>query len=87
VLKTLLRAATLVAALSMTGCVSYTVTGPIGAPLHPASTSSPRSAQVADVTVSATDVNEANKTAISSSLTAQITQYVRTAGYFKQVTQ
>ena len=86
-LKTLLRAATLVAALSMTGCVSYTVTGPIGAPLHPASTSSSRSAQVADVTVNATDVNEANKTAISSSLTAQITQYVRTAGYFKQVTE
>ena len=77
----------LLAALSMTGCVSYTVTGPIGAPLHPVSTSSARSAQVADVTVNAADVNEANKTAISRSLTAQINQYVRTAGYFKQVTE
>jgi hypothetical protein len=87
VLKTLLRATALLAALSMTGCVSYTVTGPIATPLHPVSVSSPRSAQIADVTVSAADVNEANKAAISSSLTAQITQYVRTAGYFKQVTE
>lgn len=85
--KTLLRATALLAALSMTGCVSYTVTGPIATPLHPVSVSSPRSAQIADVTVSAADVNEANKAAISSSLTAQITQYVRTAGYFKQVTE
>lgn len=86
-LKTLLRATALLAALSMTGCVSYTVTGPIATPLHPVSVSSPRSAQIADVTVNAADVNEANKAAISSSLTAQITQYVRTAGYFKQVTE
>nr|WP_218173043.1 hypothetical protein [Pseudomonas veronii] len=71
----------------MTGCVSYTVTGPIGAPLHPAAVTSPRSAQVADVTVSAADINDANKTAISRSLTAQLNQYVSTAGYFKQVTE
>lgn len=86
-LNTLLRAAALIATLSMTGCVSYTVTGPIGAPLHPAAASSPRSAQIADVTVNAADVNEANKTAISRSLTAQLNQYVRAAGYFKQVTE
>ncbi|AZF18966.1 MULTISPECIES: hypothetical protein [unclassified Pseudomonas] len=86
-LKILLRAAALVAALSMTGCVSYTVTGPIGAPLHPASVSSPRSAQIADVTVNAADINDANKTAISRSLTLQLNQYVRAAGYFKQVTE
>lgn len=86
-LKILLRAASLVAALSMTGCVSYTVTGPIGAPLHQASVSSPRSAQIADVTVNAADINDANKTAISRSLTLQLNQYVRTAGYFKQVTE
>ncbi|WP_242201735.1 MULTISPECIES: hypothetical protein [unclassified Pseudomonas] len=86
-LNTLLRASALIATLSMTGCVSYTVTGPIGAPLHPAAASSPRSAQIADVTVNAADVNEANKTAISRSLTAQLNQYVRAAGYFKQVTE
>ncbi len=86
-LKTLFRVTALVAALSMTGCVSYTVTGPIGAPLHPASSSSPRSAQIADVAVTASDVNDANKTAISRSLTVQLNQYVRSAGYFKQVTE
>ncbi len=85
--KVFLRATALIATLSMTGCVSYTVTGPIAAPLHPVAVSSPRSAQIADVAVSAADVNEANKAAISSSLTAQISQYVRTAGYFKQVTE
>ena len=85
--KVLFRATALIAALSMTGCVSYTVTGPIGAPLHPAAVSSPRSAQIADVAVTAADVNDANKTAISRSLTVQLNQYVRTAGYFKQVTE
>ena len=85
--KLLLRAVALIAALSMTGCVSYTVTGPIAAPLQRVPVSSPRSAQIADVTVSAADVNDANKTAISRSLTAQLNQYVRTAGYFKQVTE
>jgi len=87
VLNTLLRATALTAALSMTGCVSYTVTGPIAAPLHPVAVSSPRSAQIADVTASDADVNEANKADISSPLTAQITQYVRTGGYFTQVSE
>lgn len=86
-LKNLFRATALIGALSMTGCVSYTVTGPVGAPLHPASVSSPRSAQIADVAVTAVDINDANKTAISRSLTVQLNQYVRTAGYFKQVTE
>jgi hypothetical protein len=87
VLKILLRATALLAALSMTGCVSYTVSGPIGAPPHSAPVSSPRSAQLADVTVNDANVNDANKAAISSSLTAQLNAYVRTAGYFKQVTE
>lgn len=86
-LKILLRATALLAALSMTGCVSYTVSGPIGAPPHSAPVSSPRSAQLADVTVNDANVNDANKAAISSSLTAQLNAYVRTAGYFKQVTE
>ena len=30
--KTLLRAAALIATLALTGCVSYSVTGPLGAP-------------------------------------------------------
>nr|WP_123414125.1 hypothetical protein [Pseudomonas brassicacearum] len=71
----------------MTGCVSYTVTGPVGAPRHPAPVNSPRIAQIADVAVTAPDVNEATRTAISRSLTAQLNQYVQTGGYFKQVTE
>jgi hypothetical protein len=87
VLKTLLKATALAATLSMTGCVSYTVSGPVGAPAHPAPVGSPRTAQVADVVVSAPDVNDATRTAISRSLTAQLNQYVQTGGYFKQVTE
>lgn len=85
--KTLLKATALIATLSMTGCVSYTVTGPVGAPQHPAPVSSPRIAQIADVAVTAPDVNDATRTAISRSLTAQLNQYVQTGGYFKQVTE
>lgn len=85
--KTLFEASVLVAILSMTGCVSYNVTGPLGAPLHPAPISSPRTAQIADVTVSAPGIDEATKTAISRSLTAQLNQYVQTGGYFKQVSE
>jgi hypothetical protein len=87
VFKTLFEASVLVAILSMTGCVSYNVTGPLGAPLHPAPISSPRTAQIADVTVSAPGIDEATKTAISRSLTAQLNQYVQTGGYFKQVSE
>jgi hypothetical protein len=87
VFKTFFKATALAATLSMTGCVSYTVTGPVGAPQHPAPISSPRTAQIADVAVTAPDVNDANRTAISRSLTAQLNQYVQTGGYFKQITE
>jgi hypothetical protein len=87
VFKTFFKATALAATLSMTGCVSYTVTGPVGAPQHPAPISSPRIAQIADVAVTAPDVNDANRTAISRSLTAQLNQYVQTGGYFKQITE
>lgn len=85
--KTLLRAAALVATLALTGCVSYNVTGPLGAPLHPAPISSPRTAQIADVQVSAPGIDEATRTAISRSLTAQLTPYVKSAGYFRQLSE
>ncbi|KAF0866231.1 hypothetical protein [Pseudomonas sp. LD120] len=85
--RTLLRAAALVATLALTGCVSYNVTGPLGAPLHPAPISSPRTAQIADVQVSAPGIDEATRTAISRSLTAQLTPYVKSAGYFRQLSE
>lgn len=85
--KTLLRAAALIATLALTGCVSYSVTGPLGAPLHPAPISSPRTAQIADVQVTAAGIDEATRTAISRSLTAQLTPYVKSAGYFRQLSE
>ncbi|MDF2399092.1 hypothetical protein GWQ44_26400 [Pseudomonas sp. 3MA1] len=85
--KTLLGAAALVATLALTGCVSYNVTGPLGAPLHPAPISSPRTAQIADVQVSAPGIDETTRTAISRSLTAQLTPYVKSAGYFRQLSE
>ncbi|WP_150782778.1 hypothetical protein [Pseudomonas fluorescens] len=71
----------------MTGCVSYNVKGPLEAPLHLATISSPRTAQIADVAISAPGMDEATKTAISRSLTAQLNQYTLAGGYFKQVSE
>ncbi|BAQ74361.1 lipoprotein [Pseudomonas sp. Os17] len=85
--RTLLGAAALIATLALTGCVSYHVTGPLGAPLHPAPISSPRTAQIADVQVTASGIDDATRTAISRSLTAQLTPYVKSAGYFRQLSE
>lgn len=85
--RTLLGAAALIATLTLTGCVSYNVTGPLGAPLHPAPISSPRTAQIADVQVTASGIDDATRTAISRSLTAQLTPYVKSAGYFRQLSE
>jgi hypothetical protein len=87
VFRTLLGAAALIATLALTGCVSYNVTGPLGAPLHPAPISSPRTAQIADVQVTASGIDDATRTAISRSLTAQLTPYVKSAGYFRQLSE
>ncbi|QXH37690.1 hypothetical protein [Pseudomonas muyukensis] len=75
------------ALLSMTGCVSYNVVGPVGAPAHGASVTSPRSAQLADVQVSAVGIDAATRQAISRSLTHQLSHYVSQAGYFERVTE
>ena len=86
-LKTLLKTAALIVTLSMTGCVSYNVTGPVGAPPHQAPATSPRTAQLADVVVSAPGIDEATRTAISRSLTSQLNQYVKAGAYFNQVSE
>lgn len=85
--KKLLQATAIIATLSMTGCVSYNVTGPLGAPQHPASTASPRTAQVADVAITAPGIDDATRKAISRSLTGQLNQYVEAGQYFKQVSE
>lgn len=86
-LRTLFKAAAVIATLSLTGCVSYNITGPLGAPLHPAPISSPRTAQLSDVVISAPGIDEATRTAISRSFTTQLNQYVQKGGYFKQVSE
>lgn len=86
-MRTLFRACALLATLSMTGCVSYNISGPLGAPPHKAAISSPRTAQIADVLITAPDINDATRVAISRSLTLQLNQYVQSAGYFKQLSQ
>nr|WP_158467747.1 hypothetical protein [Pseudomonas putida] len=84
---TLLRATTLAALLAMTGCVSFNVTGPIVPPAHPVNAASPRTAQIADVVVSAPGLDEATRKAVSRSLTAELDRYVDKAGYFKAMSQ
>lgn len=83
----LFRATALAALLSLTGCVSFTVTGPVNAPAHPVSTTTARTAQVADVVVSAPGLDEATRNSIGKGLTAQLDRYVDKAGYFKSVSQ
>ncbi len=86
-MKQLLKSTALVAMLSMGGCVSFQVTGPINAPVHPVAVTSPRTAQVADVTVSAPGLDQATREAISRSLTKDLDRYVDKAGYFKSVSE
>ncbi|PWK28767.1 hypothetical protein C7534_13823 [Pseudomonas sp. OV226] len=85
--RAIFKAVIFIAPLSMMGCVSYNVTGPLGAPLHPAPISSPRTAQIFDVMISASGIDDGTRTAISRSLTAQLNQYVQAGRYFKQVTE
>lgn len=75
------------AMLSMGGCVSFPVSGPVNAPVHPSTITSPRTAQLADVTVSAPGLNPATRESISRSLTEELDRYVDRAGYFKSVSQ
>lgn len=86
-LKKLFSLVVLVTILSITGCVSYTVTGPLGKPLHVAEASHPHAAQIADVAIDIPGTDDATRTAISRSLTSQLNEYVKAGGYFKTVTE
>jgi hypothetical protein len=85
--KSFSKLTAIITILTMSGCVSYNVTGPIGEPTQPATITSPRTAQIADVKVSVPDMDAATRTSISRSLTTQIKQYVDKGGYFKQITE
>jgi len=87
VLRRILQSAAIIAALSMSGCVSYNVTGPLGTPQHKASVTSARTAQVADVAINSPGIDDNTRKSISRSLTAQLNQYVEAGEYFKQVSE
>lgn len=86
-LKPLFQSAALAAALALSGCVSFTVTGPLGVPSHKAAAEVPRAARIADVVISAPDINDTNRQAISRALTQQLNRYVQAGGYFQQLSQ
>lgn len=71
--------------LSLTGCISFTATGPIGDPVTPAKVTSTRSAQIADVVISSPDLKDDQRQNISRQLTEQISRYVEKGGYYQSV--
>lgn len=74
-----------VAIASLAGCMSYTPTGPIGAPLTKAPVTLPVGAQVADVVVDAPRLSDAKRGVVGQQLTDQITRYVEQSNYFDKV--
>ncbi|MCI8212201.1 hypothetical protein AUC61_21965 [Pseudomonas sp. S25] len=71
--------------LSLTGCISFTPSGPIGDPVSPAKVTSKRSAQMADVVISSPDLKDEQRQNISRQLTEQISRYVEKGGYYQSV--
>lgn len=71
--------------LSLTGCISFTASGPIGDPVTPAKVGSSRSAQVADVVISSPDLKDEQRQNISRQMTEQISRYVEKGGYYQSV--
>jgi len=71
--------------LSLTGCFSFNTLGPIGEPDRSATVSSSRAAQVADVVISSPGLKDEERRNISLQLTPQISHYIESAGYFKDI--
>ena len=71
--------------LALTGCVSFTPSGPIGLPSHVLEHSVPAGAMLKDVEVSDPRLNELQRRNISNSLTAQIAQHVERGEYFERM--
>jgi hypothetical protein len=73
------------AMLSLTGCFSFNTYGPLGEPNKAATVNSTRVAQISEVEISAPDINDDMRKNVSRQLTDQISHYVESAGYFKDV--
>jgi hypothetical protein len=71
--------------LALTGCVSFTPSGPIGLPAQVVEHSVPAGAMLKDVEVSDARLNETQRRNISNALTAQIAQHVERGEYFERV--
>lgn len=84
-MKRVLMLLALAMGLSLTGCVYFTPSGPIGDPVAPAALTSTRSAQVADVVVSTPDLKDEQRQNISRQLTEQITRFTEKGGYYQNL--
>jgi len=71
--------------LALTGCVSFTPSGPIGLPAQVVEHSVPSGAMLKDVEVSDSRLNETQRRNISNALTAQIAQHVERGEYFERM--
>ncbi len=71
--------------LVLTGCVSFTPSGPIGLPERIVEQSIPAGAMVKDVVISDPRLNENQRRNISNVLTTQIAQHVERGEYFERV--
>lgn len=71
--------------LMLTGCASFTPTGPIGMPSEAIEQAIPRGAMVKDVQVTDTRVSSRQKLNIEKGLTAQITRHIEQGQYFERV--
>ncbi|MBA1277825.1 MULTISPECIES: hypothetical protein [Pseudomonadaceae] len=71
--------------LALTGCVSFTPSGPIGLPAQVLEHSVPAGAMLKDVEVSDTRLNETQRRNISNTLTAQIAQHIERGEYFERM--
>jgi hypothetical protein len=84
-LKRVLYLLALSMSLSLTGCISFHPLGPVGEPDKASSITSAHVAQVADVVISAPGLNDDVRKNTSRVLTEQISHYVESAGYYKDV--
>lgn len=71
--------------VALTGCVSFTPTGPIGLPSQAMAQSVPVGALLKDVEVSDPQLNETQRRNISNVLTTQIAQHIDRGEYFERM--
>ncbi|MCF6752117.1 hypothetical protein [Stutzerimonas degradans] len=71
--------------LALTGCVSFTPTGPIGLPSQVVEQSVPAGAMLKDVEVSDPRLNDTQRRNISNVLTTQIEQHIDRGEYFERM--